>query len=103
MKKIIVAVALMFLVASNVWAAPGSVSGQGRYQLFQGKYHVSYTDSGGSNDGMYVDSLFRIDTETGKTWVYYVDFRKSASPGQQVIWIPIRETESSATPKGATP
>jgi len=72
MNKIIAMVALTLLVASNAWAAPGSVSGHrdGRFQLFHAKNYIVVTDSAGKDSRIEEDSVLRIDTETGKTWIY---------------------------------
>jgi hypothetical protein len=57
----------------------------GRYQLFQGSFYAS-----GAAGAAHLEGVFRIDSETGKTWIY--EQQGLAGKGWDTwVWIPVNE------------
>lgn len=92
-KTIALAVLLCSLVANNCYAAQSMTVPEKqdhyRYQLFQGKYETIIAK--GNSGGIKQESLFRIDTETGKTWVFLEVVQDEKL---RRVWIPIEDKVS---------
>jgi hypothetical protein len=57
----------------------------GRFQLFQGSFYAS-----GSAGAVHLEGVFRIDSETGKTWIY--EQQSVSGKGWDTwVWIPVNE------------
>jgi hypothetical protein len=91
--KILFAFLLVLLAASASFAEPNDEPSQsGRYQLCVGKLDLFWPDSPTKFHEETVNSVFRIDTVTGKTWYLQrtaKKFKDGLSPNQ--TWVLIEE------------
>jgi hypothetical protein len=78
-----------FLITASQGEEKVATSG-GRYQLFQGTYTVNNAVTGTATE---YKTVFRIDTETGKT--YYFDSRVWKSGQGVEYWVEIKEEDEA--------
>jgi hypothetical protein len=57
----------------------------GRYQIIQGVFTTSYIKNDGEVLELKTESLFRLDTKTGKTW--YISSLKEKGKKANTIWV----------------
>jgi len=89
--KFIIISMLLIIICSPAIAAVNSTPSQvGRYQLFQGTYRI-----GSAQDGQVAEAkdVFKIDTVTGKTWVYMTGFDENQNPVE--FWRLIEEKNAA--------
>ena len=93
MKKIIlIAATMLFIVSATGYAAPPAKESKehnGRYQLFQGKHETIFANKAGETSSVKEESLFKIDTESGDTWIFFEIV--SNKDGVRRFWVPIKE------------
>ena len=96
MKKLLLSFIITVLVGSSAFAAiktavkTDSKPAVGRYQLFEGTYSI-----GDINTNKVTESkdIFKIDTATGKTWVYMTGIDENQLPFE--FWRLIEEKKQT--------
>lgn len=92
MNKILIVLSMfVFLGMPNLFAeGEKPIYDIGRYQLFEGTTQVLFTSKEGQRSAFDVNLIMKIDTKTGKTWIY--NARNFADNPEENVsdWMPIR-------------
>ena len=70
-KTLILVLVLSFFFVTLLRGEEKIATSGGRYQLLQGTYTQFISPSEGRGRSQEIKTIFKIDTETGKTWYFY--------------------------------